>query len=360
MGTKKKELLMLSPPFYLTLFLSLHLFVFPSGQTSHHVVIADEVFTRTNSRPSRVNDKSSRNERRQRNRNDRQHKEHNNIGGISILFVTRRPRDIFEGVNAAVTNAVRGIFYGTTGLLASPLTGGLGGGINGFMKGAATGVVLGLSMPLMGFILSVYQITRGAISTPEAIIGFLDCKIFNETARIWQEYSLDDDIVQIKSAIKNEQSISQRNYSSRRRVKDTEYYDLLGIQIDASSSEIRAAYRKKAREVHPDKVDKSMRESAEVKFRKISSAYQTLSDPQSRSRYDMTGLGSDGDSEFALDPYVFFAVLFGSEHVEPYIGELSVRDEFINLLWLIESLLIVYNVFSPSTRLQVLLTRFSD
>jgi DnaJ-domain-containing protein 1 len=189
--------------------------------------------------------------------------------------------------------------------------------------GAVTGVFLGISMPLMGFILSLYQLARGAISTPEAVKGFLDCKVFDESSRTWQEYSLNDDIEQIKLAIKAEKS--QSNNSSRRRVKDTEYYDLLDLQIDASPSEIRAAYRKKAREVHPDKVDSSMREAAERRFREISAAYQTLSDPKARARYDNSGRPG-GDSELVLDPYVFFAVLFGSEHVEPYVGELSVRD----------------------------------
>lgn len=313
--------------FYLILLLlSLHGFCLsPPWQSSswHVLVLADETFTRT-SRPSRVkDDMKSRQSRR-----DRQHDDDERHGDfaspqISTLFVTRKPRDIFEGVRAAVSNIVRGSFYGVTGLLASPLTGGLGGGINGLLMGAVTGVFLGISMPLMGFILSLYQLARGAISTPEAVKGFLDCKVFDESSRTWQEYSLNDDTEQIKLAIKAEKS--QSNNSSRRRVKDTEYYDLLDLQIDASPSEIRAAYRKKAREVHPDKVDSSMREAAERRFREISAAYQTLSDPKARARYDNSGRPG-GDSELVLDPYVFFAVLFGSEHVEPYVGELSVRD----------------------------------
>lgn len=311
--------------FYLILlFLSLHaICLSPSWQTSSHVVVlADETFTRTASRQSR------------QSRNDRQDDEHSELSPpqISTLFVTRKPRDIFEGVRAAVSNAARGSFYGVTGLLASPLTGGLGGGINGLLMGVVTGIFLGISMPLVGLGLGFYQLARGVISTPESVKGFLDCKVFDESTRTWHQYSLDDDIEQIKSAIKAEKS--QSNNSSRRRVKDAEYYDLLGLSIDASSSEIRAAYRKKAREVHPDKVHKSKREAAEKKFRDISAAYQTLSDPQNRARYDNSGVGAqDGDSELALDPYVFFAVLFGSEHVEPYVGELSVRDGLHNILY---------------------------
>ncbi len=282
------------------------------------MVLADETFTRT------PRSKKSRQSRRERHDNDDNNYSDLSVPQMSALFVTRKPRDVFEGVRAAVSNIVRGSFYGVTGLLASPLTGVLGGGISGLLLGTVTGVLLGISMPLMGFTLSVYQLLRGATSTPEAIKGFLDCKIFDEATRTWQEYNLDDDLQEIKSAIKAEKS--NTNDSLRRRVKNTEYYDLLGLQSNASSSEIRAAYRKKAREVHPDKVDKSLREAAEKKFREISAAYQTLSDPDKRARYDNSGVGSDGDSELALDPFVFFSVLFGSEHVEPYVGELSVRD----------------------------------
>lgn len=321
-----------SRSFYLTLLLSLHAVRFPSSRQALlcHVVVADETV-------SRAINKSSRHQRRrqQRSKNDRQDNEEDfsDLTDISTLFVTRRPRDVFEGIRAAVVNIGRGSFYGITGLLASPLTGGLSSGITGFVQGTISGIIVGLSMPILGFILSVYQLIRGVISTPESIKAFLDCKMFDEVTRTWQEYSLDDDIEQIDAAIKDEESKSQRNTSARRRkVKDTEFYDLLGIQTDASSSEIRAAYRKKAREVHPDKVDKSMRESAEKTFREISAAYETLSDPQSRLRYDNSGIGSNEDSEFALDPYAFFGTLFGSELVEQYVGELSIVNAFDSFL----------------------------
>ena len=321
---------MYSRSFYLTLLLSLHVVRFQSSRQALlcHVVVADETVSRT------INKSSRHQRRRQQSKTDRQDNEEdfNDLTDISTLFVTRRPRDVFEGIRAAVVNIGRGSLYGITGLLASPLTGGLSSGINGFVQGTISGIIVGFSMPILGFILSVYQLTRGIISTPESIKAFLDCKMFDEVTRTWQEYSLDDDIEQINAAIKDEESKSQRDSSARRKVKDTEFYELLGIQTNASSSEIRAAYRKKAREVHPDKVDKSMRESAEKTFREISAAYETLSDPQSRLRYDNSGIGSNEDSDFALDPYAFFGALFGSELVEQYVGELSIANAFDSFL----------------------------
>jgi len=59
-----------------------------------------------------------------------------------------------------------------------------------------------------------------------------------------------------------------------------DYYEVLGIERTASSEEIKKAYRKLAREYHPDfnKDDPH----AEEKFKEINEAYEVLSDPQKR------------------------------------------------------------------------------
>lgn len=62
-----------------------------------------------------------------------------------------------------------------------------------------------------------------------------------------------------------------------------DYYAILGVARDASTDEIRRAYRKLAIQWHPDK---NPSEQAGNKFKKISEAYQVLSDPQTRRQYD--------------------------------------------------------------------------
>ena len=60
-------------------------------------------------------------------------------------------------------------------------------------------------------------------------------------------------------------------------------YAVLGVSHDATDDEIKSAYRRLARELHPD-VNGDPR--AERRFKEISAAYETLSDPSRRQRYD--------------------------------------------------------------------------
>ncbi len=71
-----------------------------------------------------------------------------------------------------------------------------------------------------------------------------------------------------------------------------DYYEVLGLSKVASADEIKAAFRKLARQYHPD-VNKDA--DAEEKFKEINEAYGVLSDPDKRARYDRFGHSGLGD-----------------------------------------------------------------
>jgi len=67
----------------------------------------------------------------------------------------------------------------------------------------------------------------------------------------------------------------------------TDYYELLGINKDASEGDIKSAFRKAAKQYHPDLHPGDA--EAEKRFKEINEAYEVLSDPQKRAQYDQFG-----------------------------------------------------------------------
>jgi len=97
-----------------------------------------------------------------------------------------------------------------------------------------------------------------------------------------------------------------------------DYYEILGVSRDADETELKKAYRKLAKQYHPDMNPND--KDAEAKFKEINEAYAVLSDPQKRKQYDMyghsglDGTGFDGFSGFGGFDFGFediFDTFFG-------------------------------------------------
>src|SRR6478672_1793594 len=65
-----------------------------------------------------------------------------------------------------------------------------------------------------------------------------------------------------------------------------DYYDVLGVARDASQDDIRRAFRRLARQYHPDI---SKEDGAEARFKEVNEAYEVLSDTEKRRQYDRFG-----------------------------------------------------------------------
>lgn len=84
-------------------------------------------------------------------------------------------------------------------------------------------------------------------------------------------------------------------------IKFQNYYDVLGINRDASEKEVKTAYRKLARKFHPDLHAADEKAAAEKKFKQINEAYEVLIDQEKRQKYDRLGKSYQAGEEFRPD-----------------------------------------------------------
>ncbi|AGL02739.1 DnaJ C-terminal domain-containing protein [Desulfoscipio gibsoniae] len=81
-----------------------------------------------------------------------------------------------------------------------------------------------------------------------------------------------------------------------------DYYQTLGVSRDATEKEIKSAYRKLARQWHPDLHTGKAKEEAEEKFKLINEAYEVLKDTDKRAKYDRLGANWQAGQDFRPPP----------------------------------------------------------
>ena len=82
-------------------------------------------------------------------------------------------------------------------------------------------------------------------------------------------------------------------------MKFKDYYEVMGLQRDATQDDIKRVYRKLARKYHPDV---SKETDAEARFKELGEAYEVLKDPEKRVAYDELGANWKGGQDFRPSP----------------------------------------------------------
>jgi len=213
--------------------------------------------------------------------------------------------------------------------------------LNGLVGGAVVGVVGGAAMAVGGAVQGATQMIRGVAAVPDSVMEPRRGKWWNDVEGKWILTHLDDESKSLIDVPEDDEDILREakkdaddatkppDELSASKVKDTSYYDALEIAPDADPSKIKRQYYLLARKYHPDKVGTEDKAAAE-KFKDIAEAYQVLSDPELRKKYDVDGkegLSPDRTGVNSIvpgvDPALLFAFLFGSDKFGDYLGRLA-------------------------------------
>jgi len=254
---------------------------------------------------------------------------------VTSVLDTRPSRGLLPGLFAATQNVIKGYYTGIQILLAYPFTD-WNGSITHLVSDAFVGIFSGALMIGSGLAAGIYNLISGLESAFDN--GEKHGMIWDVELSKWGFFSLDDEAAELNQLLsqpslegnENRREPSLRN-RSKKNVHDMSYYNLLKVSADATPFEIKRAYYQMAMNVHPDKNRQDT--NAAKKFQSLSSAYQILSKEESREAYDLHGIcfRSEDTQLEEVDPYIFFATMFGSYLVEPYIGELEIASTIDNL-----------------------------
>ena len=247
----------------------------------------------------------------------------------SNFFAFQQPRDVFEGSIRAVQSILLGGTMALISVVGMPILGcftdlkseeignNKSSRLLSVIAGLLVGGIAGTLSTIAGFSAALFQLTCGIWNTIGAVKAKMLGMRWDPRTRKWDHYYLEREVHDLELA---------SNASTRsQNVRDTSYYDLLGIPSTASGKDIKRAYYKQAKDVHPDKNPEDP-EAAAAAFFKLHTAYQTLSDDRKRADYDTWGISNSGDGGDGIpfDPSIFFAVMFDFQNVEMYIGELTI------------------------------------
>lgn len=251
---------------------------------------------------------------------------------IPKIFSHRCPRDAAAGLSSGLKNIGKGIALGVASLVCAPVAGAVAEGVPGFAKGLVAGVMGAIALPVTGVVTGVSQFAKGLYNTPKAVKERYDGeKEWDRERGCWFRYELEAEVAEVLKMTDREFLIKEKekDKSSKNKsesslpqytpvsVKEKDLYDVLGVPVTATPKDIKKAYYRLAKRLHPD----TGLEPSDKKFVALGEAYQVLSDPSLRSKYDRYGRKAIENAQL-MDTGALFSLIFGSAGFEKYVGEL--------------------------------------
>eukprot|EP00531_Pseudo-nitzschia_arenysensis_P002073 CAMPEP_0116122510 /NCGR_PEP_ID=MMETSP0329-20121206/4253_1 /TAXON_ID=697910 /ORGANISM="Pseudo-nitzschia arenysensis, Strain B593" /LENGTH=541 /DNA_ID=CAMNT_0003616363 /DNA_START=113 /DNA_END=1735 /DNA_ORIENTATION=- len=264
---------------------------------------------------------------------------------VEQILGNTQPKNFGEGVTSGVGYMLRGAIGAVGAVVLMPTVAsaegrkeaGMVGGIAAGAGGMVAGVVQGANVLGGGLVTGVSQIARGVAATPTAMIapskGFwwngvqgkwVQTNLLEEEQWIKTQPVYDEDMFGEMALPEDERPAKDEN---AKKVKDTYYYDKLGLDCDADEEMIKRRYFIISRKYSPDRCGSNP--NAQEEFRAIGRAYTILMNPGLRAKYDRVGRDrlfeeeDSDDEEEDVDPMMLFTLLFGSEKFNDHIGRLA-------------------------------------
>lgn len=239
---------------------------------------------------------------------------------IKKMIARTRPKDALHGLLSGVKLGALCAAGGVCGFFVLTLMGAKQGKLRGLLKGLVTGILGGAFLSCCAILLAVVQFARGIANTPRAFRAMREHQVWDASVCRWLEINL----ASLEHEMETDSEMEDPSGGGPVQVvAETELYDLFKINTSASPSELKKAYYREAKQCHPDTNPDD--DEAAAKFQRLAEAYQILSDPELRSKYDHEGKAGLQEKPLSnIDSSMFFGLLFGCQAFEPWVGELQV------------------------------------
>lgn len=266
----------------------------------------------------------------QKNRHRVQHEE--TATAIAKILRKTKPRGLIHGIWKASQSTTLGFLIGMTCLITFPSTSLflVGFKMKPMLLATILGSIMGFSAVAIGILNGLYNCYWGLVQMPKSIQSWWKGSVWNPyDGGSWQMYDLSE----------HQQELMREQLASSNNGNKPSYYQILEVPATANKSEIKRAYYVKAKELHPDK-NQLQGEEAEEAFLQLQKAYQTLSDDSQRSLYDELGHSSSSSpsqekmTSMMFHPNLFFSILFDSNSLQPFVGNLAVSSWALQLIQL--------------------------